>query len=823
MKVFSSRTVLLACASAGALLAFPLTASAQQATPPGDPDATEIDEVIVTGTRVAGRTRLDTIAPVDVISSETLERQGSTELAQGLSNLAPSISFSRPSITDGTDTVRPATLRGLAPDQTLVLINGTRRHTSALVNVNGSIGRGSAAVDLNAIPSIAIDRVEVLREGASAQYGSDAIAGVINLRLREARSGGGATTTFGQYFTEFATARIPEGRSEEDGQTFTVAGWQGLPLGDEGFLTVSAEYRDRNPTSRGDLDPRLSPRPARITSRYGDPETTDATIYLNAGLPLDNGFELYGFTGYQRRDAESAATPRTFNNPNNDPAVYPEGFLPIIAPTVDDFTAGAGLKGEVAGFDMDLNLVFGRNEVAYRVENSINGSLVPGSPTSFDAGGLAYDQFVLGLDLVRRYEIGLFEPLNVAFGAEARREHFEIFAGELASYQFRPGRPGAGAGSQGFIGFRPSNEVDENRNSFGLYLDVDAQLTEQFNINGAVRFEDFSDFGNTTTGKIAGRYDFTDSFALRGAASTGFRAPALQQSYFTATAINFIVIGGVSTPVEVTTFPATDPVAQSLGARPLEPEESTNYSFGLVFHSGPFELTVDAYKIEITNRIVLSENLLGNPTGNATAVAIFNLLNPPGSGGSVGGGRFFINGVDTTTEGVDIVGRYRHDYSDTGRIDFTVAANFNSTDVTRVPAIPSGVPIPNPPILFNRINVLTFEEGTPKEKIVFSADLSDGPLGGTFKVQSFSDVLHPFSNTDPAFDVHTGDKVLLDFEGRYDFNDRVQLAIGVNNATDEYPDRTPASVNTNGALAFSNYSPFGFNGRFVYGRLSFSW
>jgi len=822
MHIFSRRATWLAFASAGALLAFPLVASAQTASAQ-QPDTTEIDEVVVTGTRVAGRTRLDTIAPVDVISAETLQRQGSTELAQALSSLAPSISFSRPSITDGTDTVRPATLRGLAPDQTLVLLNGIRRHTSALVNVNGSIGRGSAAVDLNAIPSIAIDRVEVLREGASAQYGSDAIAGVINLRLREARSGGGMTTTLGQYFTEFATARIPEGRTEEDGQTFTVAGWQGLPLGDEGFLTVSAEYRDRNPTSRGDLDPRLSPRPARITSRYGDPETTDATIYLNAGVPLSNGLELYGFTGYQRRESESAATPRTFNNANNDPLVYPDGFLPLIAPTVDDFTAAGGLRGQVAGFDMDLNLVYGRNEIAFRVENSINGSLVPGSPTSFDAGGVAYDQFVLGLDFVRRYDIGLFEPLNVAFGAEARREHYEIFAGELASYQFRPGRPGAGAGSQGFIGFRPSNEVDENRNSFGLYLDLDAQVTERFNVNGAVRFEDFSDFGNTTTGKIAGRYDFTDSFALRGAVSTGFRAPSLQQSHFTATAINFIVIAGVSTPVEVTTFPATNPIAQNLGARPLEPEESTNYSFGLVFQKGPFELTVDAYQIEITDRIVLSENLLGTPTGSATSVAIFNLLNPPGSGGSVGGGRFFINGVDTTTEGVDIVGRYRHDYSDTGRIDFTVAANLNSTDVTRVPAIPVGVPIPAPPSLFNRINVLTFEEGTPKEKIVFSADLLDGPVGLTAKVQSFSTVLHPFSNTDPNFDVNTGDKILLDFEGRYQFSERVALAIGVNNLTDEYPDRTAATINTNGALAFSNYSPFGFNGRFVYGRLSVNW
>jgi iron complex outermembrane receptor protein len=796
-------------------------ASTREGVPPED-EAADVDEVVVTGTRAAGRSRLETTSPVDVISNEALERQGSTELAQGLSMLAPSISFSRPSITDGTDTVRPATLRGLAPDQTLVLLNGTRRHTSALVNVNGSIGRGSAAVDLNAIPTSAIERVEILREGASAQYGSDAIAGVINLRLREAREGGSATATLGQYFTEFTTARAGR-RSEEDGRTVTVSGWQGLPLGDEGFLTISGEFRDRDPTSRGDLDPRLSPRPARITSRYGDPEVTDITGYFNAGLPLDNGFELYGFGGYQHREASSAATPRTFNNPNNDPAVYPDGFLPLIEPTVNDYTLAGGVRGDVAGFSADLNLVYGRNEIDYRVENSINGSLVPNSPTSFDAGGLEYDQFVLGLDLVRTVEVGLFEPLNVAFGAEGRRESYAIRAGELASYVFQPGRPGAGPGSQGFIGFRPSNQVDVDRSSFGLYLDLEAQVTEQFNVTGAARYENYSDFGSTTTGKLAARYDITDVFALRGAVSTGFRAPALQQSFFTSTAINFIVIGGVSTPTEVATLPATTSIAASLGARPLEPEESVNYSLGFVMDAGPFELTIDAYRIEVTDRIVLSENLLGNPNGNATAQAIFGLLNPPGSNNPISGARFFINGVDTETQGLDIVARYRLGYSDTGRLDFTLAANLNKTEVTAVPAIPSNVAIPNPPPLFNRINVLTFEEGTPREKGSFSTELTDGPVGFTVRMQYYADTLLPFSNTDPNFDVHTGDKTLTDVEGRYSFTQKLQLALGANNVFDAYPDFTAPFINTNGALAFSNYSPFGFNGRFLYARLTYNW
>jgi iron complex outermembrane receptor protein len=804
--------------SAAALLAIAaIPASAQ----PAAPDGTQVEELVVTGTRAA-RSRLETISPVDVISSETLTRSGTTELAQALSTLAPSIDFPRPSITDGTDTVRPATLRGLSPDQTLVLVNSTRRHASALVNVNGSIGRGSSAVDLNAIPTVALDRVEVLRDGASAQYGSDAIAGVINLRLREAREGGSASATLGGYFTDFETARIPEGRSEHDGRTITFSGWQGFALGAEGFLTISGQYLEREPTSRGDLDPRLAPRPARITSRYGDPKVSEGTVYVNAGIPISDTWSAYGWSGYQHRDSESAATPRTWNNPNNDPAVYPEGFLPIINPVIDDFTAAGGVKGEVAGFNVDINAAYGWDKIDYSVLNSINGTLVPNSPTEFDAGNLSYRQWTAGIDVTRPVELGMFKPLNVAFGAEYRDEGFEIGAGELASYVFVPGRPGAGPGSQGFIGFRPSNEVDVTRNAWSAYVDLDAQVTEALNLTAAARFEDYSDFGTTTTWKLGSRYDFTDSFALRATVSTGFRAPALQQQYFTATAINFLVINGVSTPTEVATLPATSSIAASLGAKPLDPEKSTNYTVGAVFHTGPFELTVDAYRIDIDDRIVLSENLLGNPNGDATARAIFALLNPPGSNNPISGARFFINGVDTRTQGVDVVARYRWAYNDAGRIDFTLAGNYNQTDVRRVPAIPTDVPIPNPPSLFNRINVLTLEEGTPHTKAVFSADWNQDPWGATVKANYYADITHPFSNTDPAFDIHTGDKVLIDLEARVKVQG-AQLAVGANNVFDVYPDYTAAFINTNGALAFSGYSPFGFNGRFLYARVTYSW
>ena len=319
---------------------------------------------------MAARTRLESLAPVDVFSEEALTSQGTTELAEALSNAAPSLNFPRPSITDGTDHIRPATLRGLAPDQTLVLVNSKRRHQSALVNVNGSMGRGSAAVDLNAIPLAAIESVEVLRDGASAQYGSDAIAGVINLRLREAREGGSATLTYGEYNTEVETERGQ--RNETDGATMTASAWVGLPLGEEGFLTLSGEYRDRDPTSRGDFDNRVPGSP--VTSRYGDADVEDITAYVNAGMPLSGDWGIYGWVGYQQREGNSAAFPRIFNDARNVPAIYPNGFLPLITTDIDDLAVGWGVRGKLGGWDSDLSLVYGSNEVVYGVENSLNTS-----------------------------------------------------------------------------------------------------------------------------------------------------------------------------------------------------------------------------------------------------------------------------------------------------------------------------------------------------------------------------------------------------------------------------------------------------------------
>ncbi len=796
-------STLLGAVSFAAL--FGATPTLAQSQPQSDQTAT-VDDIVVTGTRVQNRSRLDTLAPVDVVTSETLQQRGTTEFAAALSQTVPSLTFARPTVVDGTDSVRPATLRGLSPDQTLVLLNGTRRHASALVNVNGSIGRGSAAVDLNAIPTGALDRVEVLRDGASAQYGSDAIAGVVNLRLKEASSGGGASVTYGQYFTSVETARGE--RDEEDGQTVTASAWQGLALGSDGYLTLSAEYLKRDPTNRSDYDPRPNAY-APITARAGDPEVEQWTVFANAGKPLGNGWEAFGWAGYQDRESESAAFPRLDDNPNNVAAIYPNGFLPKIGVDSQDLSAAGGFRGQLGGWDAEVSLVYGRNALDFETRDSLNSTYGADSPTNFDSGSLIYDQLVLGADFSQAFDVGLSGgPLNFAWGLEQRWETYKIEAGQPESYDRGPlgGDTSLASGASGFIGFQPSNEVDVDRDNFAAYADVEIPLTDKLTVEGAVRFEDYSDFGDTQTGKLSARYDFTPAFALRGSVSTGFRAPSLQQSYFTSTS-SVIQNGAV---VETGTFPATSAVASALGARPLKAETSTNYSLGAVVRLGGFDLTVDAYKIDIDDQIVLSELI-----NRSFSPQVAALLDPQG----VTAARFFLNGVSTETEGVDVVGRYRLFTEAAGDFDFTVAANFNDVSVTSLPTSSSVLdPVPT---LFARSRILTIEDGTPDTKISAAADWSLNRWGATVKATYYGDVLQPGSTE--ASDYWTGAKTVVDLEGRYRIANNVNLAIGVDNVFDEYPDYVPEALNSNGVLGFPYYSPFGFNGRYGYARISLNW
>ncbi len=830
MKNYTKSRLTLAIAAA--LVAPSLMA---QQTTTSSAEKEKIEQIVVTGTRVAGRSVSDTAVPIDIISTDVLARSGSTELNQVLSTALPSFNFPRPGLADGTDTIRPATLRGLGPDQSLVLVNSKRRHSASLVNVNGTVGRGSSAVDMNTIPTAAIKAVEVLRDGASAQYGSDAIAGVINIRLREASEGGNVTASYGYRDTSYSTPTTtpPAGaswsapasveRSLTDGQTLNLSGWKGFSLGDKGFVTVSAEFKDAERTERGGYDYRqqyalvngkFDPREQtieRFNAWYGEPEVQQSTLFVNAGVTTDVG-KVYSWFSYQDRAAKSAGFFRRALDARNVIEIYPNGFLPIISPDVTDTSAAIGYEWHIGDWSYDASLVYGFNEMEFTIENTLNRSIGPSSKTSFDAGGFNYDQIVGNFSAVTAFDVpGLGYPVNLATGLELRREGYEIFAGEADSYRnggikLANGDP-TQSGAQVFPGFRPANQVNENRTAVGVFVDLEANLSENVLGSMAIRAEDYSDFGNNLTSKLALRFDATDTFAIRGSLQNGFRAPSLQQQYFTSTSTNFI--NGV--PFDITTFPVNDPIAIALGAKPLDAEKSVNVSLGTVLRIADVSVTIDGYQIDIDDRIVLSENL--------TATNVRNYLAGKGFVG-IGGGRFFINGVDTKTKGVDLVVNWALPTDGIGDFDFTFVANYNKTTVSRTPQTAQLAALNPAPELFGRVNVLTFEKGNPKDKFGAIVNWSHEQFGATFRATRYGEVLTP--GTTAATDFVLDPKVLVDLEGRVDLDDNWRLAMGIDNVFDQYPDAFPIALNTTGNTSFSNYSPYGRSGRLVFAKVSYN-
>ena len=788
-------------AALAALVAVPALAQESEST-----SASTLDTVIVTGTRVSNRTVAESQSPIDIISSEALRATGTTELATALARALPSLNFPRPALTDGTSAIRPAQLRGLAPDQVLVLVNGKRRHTSSLLNLNGTIGRGSAPVDLNTIPVSAIDRVEVLRDGASAQYGSDAIAGVVNVVLKGSREGGSLLVQYGQY-------------SAGDGAQGQLAGDTGVSLGDgRGFVHLSGQIGHQDATNRarpfaGTPGP-TQPEVGQKAFVIGEPEGDSAAVGFNLDYALTDTVSLYGFGTASNRDITSFAFFRAPANPTqNVPTIYPDGFLPQINNISKDRSIVAGVKGFTGnGWNWDLSYNYGYNRLDFHTRNTLNASLGEDSPTSFYDGALETTQNIVNLDVSRQLDWGLEYPATLSLGLEARNEKWNQSPGEPGSYIDADGpTTGRVGGAQGFGGFAPAVSGAYDRDSYAAYAGLEADFSDRFSGGIAARYEDYDDFGSQASGKLSARYAFSEAVALRGTVSSGFRAPSLAQQYFQT--VSTIFLAGITTPFEIRTFPAGSAVAQAFGAEPLQPEESLSYSLGLVLQ--PTEglyVTVDAYQIDVDDRIALSSNLTGD--------AVRALLESKGIFG-VNGGRYFTNAIDTRTRGIDVVGTWRRPLA-SGTLDLTGGYNHTKTEITRIAPNPqeleqSGLDLER----IDRVEAGRIEQGFPRNKLL---------LGGVWTGQRWSFGANATrygsvrtTPNNPSLDQGYGAKWLLDVSTSYRANERWNLTLGADNVLNEYPDENIFGNSTNGQFPYSNLSPFGFGGAFVYGKVGYSW
>jgi iron complex outermembrane receptor protein len=818
------RPTTLSLALALAFTALPAAAQDPQAAP-----ANELDTIQVLGSRAKNRTAAETAAPVDIIRAEQIERTGVQELGQLLQTLEPSFNFSRTTISDGTDIIRPATLRALGPDQVLVLINGKRRHQQALVNVQQTIARGSAGTDINAIPVTAIERIEVLRDGAAAQYGSDAIAGVINIVLKK-------QTKETQLFFEAGQTR------EGDGDVLHGGLNHGFAIGDDGFVNVSVEYRDREETNRAGPDTLRVARP-RVTQRIGDADSTDAYLWANSGFALGTG-ELYAFGGLSRREGDSSGFYRSAGDGRTVPALYPNGFLPNIITTVDDVALAVGYRAQLGdNWDWDVSVNHGRSKFGFHERNSVNvswwyeprpgGGIFAESPTSADTGTLKFEQTTFNLDFRGNLEIGTSEPLSLATGVEYRREDYAIEAGDPVSYTYgRTNNPAipifnqnggfAAPGIQGFPGFSPNEEVDDGRSNYAVYLDAETRFGGNFLVAGAVRFEDYSDFGNTTTGKLSLRYDFSDAFALRGTVSTGFRAPGVQQLFYSQRSTNIDPTTGLL--ADTLTARQNSAVTRAFGIEPLKEEESKNASIGFSFTpSENFSLTVDLFRIDIDDRIIFSSNIAPESVGtdglpcNATNsnCPVRGILAPFG----VAQAQFFTNAIDTRTTGIDIVAELSTEAAG-GTLDLTALLHWNQTEVK---SRRSQSPILSPTQLFDDSQVTLIEEGQPGSHHVLQGVWTRGRWDWTLRANYYGSVAG--EGFTPGFKQTWDGATLFDLALGVDITDKLRLQVGGNNIFDTYPDKwDPVQAFPFPQLGFTygwETLPFGINGAYYYGRVSY--
>ncbi|WP_419869492.1 TonB-dependent receptor plug domain-containing protein [Chryseobacterium sp. CT-SW4] len=780
----------------------------------------QIEDIVMVGSRNANRTKVNTPVPVDVVSIEKIQKSSPQTTVQDILNyIIPSFNSVRQSSSDGTEHIDPVTLRGMGPDQVLVLLNGKRRHTTSLVNYQNTVGNGSVGTDLSTIPVIAIDRIEVLRDGAAAQYGSDAIAGVINIILKK-DVGVTASATYGL-----------SGRN--DGETYQAGVNYGTSLKDNGFVNLSLQLNYRGKTTRtqnhnldifGDnfaYDFADNPAAARasddaiisergLTRDYfnfqiGDAEIKQGQLFFNAEYPFNSNLKLYSFGGFSIKEGAGYGFRRLPSETSNVvSAIYPNGFQPKLGSKIYDMSYAVGLKYDWNQWIFDLSNTFGTNIFEYNVNNTNNASLGINSPTSFYAGSHSFLQNTINLDVSKR----LNQYFNIAFGGEFRFEQYQIKQGEEASYTQYDifGNPvtegaevlGAG-GSQSFTGFSPDNALRKNRNSSAVYADVSFDLDKKLNIDVAARFENYSDFGNTLNGKLALRYEIINNLAVRAAVGTGFRAPSLQQQYFNnsyediSTSGSGIVTKGI--------FRNDSDAARALGFEKLKQETSLNGSVGLTFKPiSKLFITLDGYFIKVKDRIVI--------TGNITSP----LLEPYG----VESGRFFANAVDTETKGVDLVVSYDWNLGG-GKLNASLAGNYTETKITSI-HFPEGLQATREEFFGpDQINII--ESLSPKTKASLGLNYNVGKFNFLVRNTYFGKVIrdgYPYGGVQEF-----SPKVVTDISVGYDISKHINFTLGANNIFDVFPD---LQIYENSYYGIFKYAPvqMGTLGSYFFGRMNFN-
>lgn len=810
-----SRTTIATSLAAALLCSLSAGVVAQDAGDAATVKARNLGPVIVTGTRAANRTESTSLTPIDVVSAQVLQQTGTTELSTALARIIPSLTFPRPSAADTADSQRPAQLRGLSPDQVLVLVDGKRWHPGAIIVTNGVLGRGSQAVDLNTIPMSAVDHIEVLRDGASAQYGSDAIAGVINIVLRKGAKGGDVQLTGGQY-------------SAGDGRIWQGSANFGIPLnGEAGWMRFSLQDGHQDITNRAQPD-RRRPQDG-IRQRFGDPEVGDRNVFLNSQYDLTPGVQLYAFGHYGQRNSTSTAFFRSITNSNSAPSMYPTGYLPLENASSADQSLVLGLRGKTeGGWRWDVSGNYGGNRVSYATQNSVNRAFLNDfgfSPTRFHDGILKAAQQSFDVDIAREVTPGwLPNPVTLAFGTAYLRQSYGIRAGDPASYYV--GTSGVSGGAQGFGGFQPANAGTHARHSVAEYVSVETNLTDRLGSSLAVRHEDYSDFGNTTSGSLAARFDFTDRFALRGSASTGFRAPSLAQQYYAYTQSLFYGPGNAPSGLQPGIYntglvPSTSAIASLLGGQPLQPEKSRNYTAGAVWNPvDPLTISVDVYQITLDHRITLSSNLSIVAPAVQAYLAANGITNTNYSNVA-----YFTNAVDTRTRGIDVVATHVADLGSAGNLQTTLSYNYNKNKVIDIAPNPAQLDALglNLKRIDRRDQYGLLADTTPRSKLILSGVYSVGPWGVDGALTRYGKFT-AYNSGNPALDQTYAGKWLLDLALHYTAA-QWTFTLGADNVFDTYPDKASAALNNdnNGTFPYSVFSPFGFNGAYVYGKLAYRW